>query len=384
MSRYKLDADGCANLNALAKQIRICTAGSMQAGVALLTKIRTLSGSLGIYEDDILSVIGQCMSTLRKNQGALEGLAAAVDAKAEQMEDILSLAADGGDEKISAFRIAGGGGGDPEKFSDLQLPAIKTQEESERWKAGCRDNSEVIRNIRESLIARGIPEGPWLTAVLSRRKDLMMRQLANDIGFEYGKCAKQKIDDFDGDFQHLYDRLETEYKMGQWSRIPGGETFSASLAATNPNNARGKEWQYNCQRCVPCYEMRRRGYDVTAAPKTAFGDYLSHHPFAVWENPDVHQCGGDGRHEICAMMAGWGEGARAQITVTWDKTNIGHTFVAEQVGGKTVFYDPQTNRRDASGYFQLVESGSVRICRVDNLVPSKMMLECCREVKNHA
>jgi SPP1 gp7 family putative phage head morphogenesis protein len=40
-----------------------------------------------------------------------------------------------------------------------------------------------------------------------------------------------------------------------------------ALKGTNPNYALGWKYQNNCQRCVPAYELRRRGYDVTAKPK---------------------------------------------------------------------------------------------------------------------
>ncbi|MCD8025385.1 MAG: hypothetical protein LUF33_00180 [Clostridiales bacterium] len=39
------------------------------------------------------------------------------------------------------------------------------------------------------------------------------------------------------------------------------------LHLTNPNYSTNKyEWTHNCQRCVSTYEMRRRGYNVTAKP----------------------------------------------------------------------------------------------------------------------
>ena len=36
----------------------------------------------------------------------------------------------------------------------------------------------------------------------------------------------------------------------------------------NPNYAKGEEYRTNCQRCIWAYEMRRRGYDVEAKPRT--------------------------------------------------------------------------------------------------------------------
>ena len=52
-----------------------------------------------------------------------------------------------------------------------------------------------------------------------------------------------------------------------FKKIKGAHTQAQDLTATNPRYSEGLEWQINCQRCVGAYEMRRRGYDVTAKPR---------------------------------------------------------------------------------------------------------------------
>ena len=56
------------------------------------------------------------------------------------------------------------------------------------------------------------------------------------------------------------------------SRYAGvrGQPMEVDPAArdANPNYAKGEEYQTNCQRCIWAYEMRRRGYDVEAKPRT--------------------------------------------------------------------------------------------------------------------
>ena len=39
-----------------------------------------------------------------------------------------------------------------------------------------------------------------------------------------------------------------------------------SIKMVNPSHNKGAEYQQSCQRCVPAYELRRRGFDVTAKP----------------------------------------------------------------------------------------------------------------------
>ena len=165
----------------------------------------------------------------------------------------------------------------------------------------------------------------------------------------------------------------------KWSKIKTAHDTSVDLNATNPNYSKGEEWQVNCQRCVPTFEMLKRGYNVTASPKTEQGDYLSYNPFDVWKKPTVENTCGSGLEEIQQSMSQWGDGARAQVVVVWKGTNSGHTFTAEQREGKTYFLDPQTNESDASYYFDSVRSGYTRFCRIDNLKPSKYIKDCCKE-----
>lgn len=175
--------------------------------------------------------------------------------------------------------------------------------------------------------------------------------------------------------------VERPDNLGNWGEIPTELTWKENLDQVNPNFELGDEWQYNCQRCVPTYEMRARGYDVTAKPRDFSNNYLSYHPFKAWKDADVSICGGDPMKEIQARMAQWGNGARAQIVVEWKGTSSGHTFIAEQRDGVTCFVDPQTGETDVSWYFDRVEPGSVRFCRTDQLQPSKHILDCCQEVQ---
>ena len=159
--------------------------------------------------------------------------------------------------------------------------------------------------------------------------------------------------------------------------------FSASedLTSTNPNFSTHKhEWTHNCQRCVPTYELRRRGYNVTAKPqphKDTRDDALAMAPWKAWDNPKP--VGFKGKKDIEKAMSEMGDGARVQIKVTW-KNNKGHTFIAEQREGKTVFIDPQTGSEDCSEYFKDAARSNGwnnLYWRIDKLEPSDMIEECC-------
>ena len=175
--------------------------------------------------------------------------------------------------------------------------------------------------------------------------------------------------------------METLFSQN-WKRIKLEKDINANLKECNPNYSLGKEWRTNCQRCVPTYEMRSRGYDVTSLPKPANPERsdLSFVPFNVWQNPEIIKCSKNGIEDIEKKMQEWGDGARAQVVVVWKNTNAGHTFVAERVNGKTIYVDPQNGNNNVKNYFSRVEDGTVRISRIDNLDVTSRILDCCRKV----
>lgn len=173
--------------------------------------------------------------------------------------------------------------------------------------------------------------------------------------------------------------LNKQDNLGQWGDVPIEVTQKENIDATNPNYELGEEWQVNCQRCVPAYEMRSRGYDVTAKGCIDANDYLAYNPFEAWEQPDVIDAAESGLSDIQKQMNEWGDGSRAQVVVLWENGDGGHTFTAEQRKGTTIFVDPQNGDMDVGWYFDEAKSGCTRFCRIDNLQPSSHVLDCCKK-----
>ena len=170
-----------------------------------------------------------------------------------------------------------------------------------------------------------------------------------------------------------------------WGILQNIEDYLNALHSINPRfNENINAWDQNCQRCVPAYEMRRRGYNVSANPISPSDSYLSYHPYDVWKDPIIHDTPGTGREAIEKAMASYGDGARAQVTVAWNNGNGGHTFIAEQIDGKTHFIDPQNDNADVGEYFDHVISGQTQFARIDNLTPSDHIFECCDNAQKNA
>jgi hypothetical protein len=152
-----------------------------------------------------------------------------------------------------------------------------------------------------------------------------------------------------------------------------------AMKGANPNfsmpNAKAEGYTRNCQRSVPTYELRRRGYNVEALPRVdssynqGFKDVAS-----VYNNPQIQKItmpGGTRSATISAelekQVEAWGENARAQVVVAW-KGGGGHTFVVENVNGKAVLIDPQTNKqRPVNDYIDKAKKNYIYYWRMDNI-----------------
>lgn len=132
-----------------------------------------------------------------------------------------------------------------------------------------------------------------------------------------------------------------------------------------------KKWHQNCQRCVPAYELRRRGYDVTAAPRKARNDSVADSWSHLFKDQEWRSVGGDDREEALLNLEAeikLGErGSRYAITLWWQGQRGGHTFVAENVNGTVKYIDPQSGNTEYSSWMDRFSPSDVRVSRIDNL-----------------
>lgn len=153
----------------------------------------------------------------------------------------------------------------------------------------------------------------------------------------------------------------------------------SDLKNSNPHFNEGKAYQINCQKCVPTYEMRRRGYDVEAFPTYSNADIVKNRWDKVFKNPQIQHTKGDPKSEITKALLDYGNGARMQVYVEFLNDDYSHTFVAENVEGNIYFLDPQTSQ-NAGYYFthNLIKVGKTKYFRIDNLEPTELIKQCCK------
>ena len=161
-----------------------------------------------------------------------------------------------------------------------------------------------------------------------------------------------------------------------------------AIVKTNPHfNRSFREYSENCQRCVVAYEMRRRGYDVTALPTYA-GDTLPRVAhvssdgkiYGRWKGAfrdakpvNVGVPGNNKKAEsgvignIEKQMKSFGPGSRGVVQIFY-RGGGGHVFNVENSGGRIVYAEAQSGMvKNISKTMNHVDTGTVNLVRTDNL-----------------
>lgn len=157
------------------------------------------------------------------------------------------------------------------------------------------------------------------------------------------------------DVQEIVQRPYNEPEfMKQYNMQEKQLTTDEILKVVNPNYEEigGKEWTYNCQRCVVTEEALYRGYDVTALGYNsrdsikASGTACWHFSKKDWwKSDDVVSVEKRGQllDSIYKKMDEWGDGSRAVVRVQWATKygGNGHFLSVINDGGNIRFKDPQ-------------------------------------------
>ena len=165
-------------------------------------------------------------------------------------------------------------------------------------------------------------------------------------------------------------------------------TKKQDMSMVNPSFANfDRNTKSNCMLCTTAYDMRRRGYEVSAN-KASTGyqmeDALSWYNGAKLETsvPTQKKYGvkttlkssfGMNRgvtNKVTEDLLKQGEGARGNLMMIWDRFGSGHSVVYEVENGKVVLRDCQTNRVYKNPNSLLGQSLAASYIRLDNHEPN--------------
>lgn len=194
----------------------------------------------------------------------------------------------------------------------------------------------------------------------------------------------------------LYNLLKSLKKDNPLPDLPlktKATTLDEDMAAINPNyNTVKFDYDENCGACTIAYDLRRRGYDVTAVDERAYrkgGNSLF----------DLRNCYDDARLVTAATieqkygvdlpnvypptkeemsyiehdMLNEGEGARGNLIMNWIDGG-GHSIAWEVEDGEVVYRDCQSNRKIDIEEYRIYAS-RFSYFRTDNLTPNENILD---------
>jgi hypothetical protein len=173
--------------------------------------------------------------------------------------------------------------------------------------------------------------------------------------------------------------------------LPKPDNLEEATIATNPKwTSEERGYKTNCVRAVHAYELRRRGYDVTASPKPAINDY-SQNPFIFkqgWKDADGNDLDSsvlkvrrnakrgtltDNTAEL--IVGNYPEASRGWVNFDWQGGGAGHIVNWEIQNGKAVFIDPQNGVIDGEVLGYLPRAKDITVVRLDDKTPQAWVLQ---------
>lgn len=202
---------------------------------------------------------------------------------------------------------------------------------------------------------------------------------------EYEK-EKTKIHDFDKHLSEIADTNKTYSNDNPPKKIEGEHTLEEDLKNVNPLHDVKKEYtNNNCVLCSMTYDMRRRGYDVTARftdSPLLTNEFLSnaYNPPAKTQAFNKSKSFTDVESKI---LSGQPNGSRGQMNIGGYKFGqwFGHSMAYEIQEGKLIIVDGQTNRKyesfnglkegnkNMNSIMDIVQPQFTEIRRLDNASP---------------
>ena len=145
------------------------------------------------------------------------------------------------------------------------------------------------------------------------------------------------------------DKNHSEEMMPELNRKQVAMTLDADMAACNPKYSKGGVYKNNCISCALAYDLRRRGYDVEAAPidttsaiNGSLPVQLGFYKGEKLETFDVPSDNNVAMKQFSDRILKYGDGSRGLLRIRW-KNGDGHAAIWEVSGDTVVIRDPQNN-----------------------------------------
>lgn len=225
-----------------------------------------------------------------------------------------------------------------------------------------------------------------VTVAVIGAQALLKKFAINSMHKSHKKHSTELSNKYMGDYANVREFT----KASPPKKIAGEHSIEDDAAAVNPLFAVDKPYTTNnCTLCATTYDLRRRGYDVTAkmcdngmVVKNTLKDiYEGAKDIGVGSNTNTW----DDVKKFAVKK--FPEGSRGHISIRSPFASLGHSMAWEIKGGKLRVIDPQSNDTNVdlnSDLFKLWGPSMTSFTRLDNLkVKTEGMSTVCAELKDN-
>jgi len=173
---------------------------------------------------------------------------------------------------------------------------------------------------------------------------------------------------------------ELDPETGLYKKTEGEYSEKEDLAAVNPGFMNmASNTKNNCVLCTTTYELRQRGYDVTAQLDSRgynFRDVQRWFPGAKVESTSRRDASGKPLSQkqyvekTLASFSKYEDGARGNLMVQWLENGGGHSVFWEKKNGKLIIKDSQTGTVYKNPEKLLSQTSVNLFARLDNVEPN--------------
>lgn len=289
-----------------------------------------LNSSMKIAEKTVRkgkTAVGKILPKASKVDISIDGLKSSVS---DVKKSLSKLAKKGESAAMSAVKKIG-----TKKTSDPKVTGFATNL-SDKVSSWLKDTADTIKGFAQNVVQN-------ITQILHP-----ISNESNDT--DSPKSFLMQAQEF------FFDYAENPNAWKQWKLedLPKKQSEMSpeeDMAAVNPYYESGLDmYTNNCIFCTTAYDMRRRGYDVSAIPKQS---HYTIENAAEWYEPPAKVKEYEGTSDLEKKLLKEGEGASGNLALYWAQGG-GHSVYWEVKNGEVVIRDAQTNKvqkvEDFEGY----------------------------------
>ena len=179
MAKYAISKEGAASLNQLANDLLIHANYIIETNQILEQITSALYDNLGIYGDEIISIIHRNRQTLNTNREDIVDLAQRVKKQATDVEslvaiglgDLMSNASSGENAQNTSMNYA----------SQLDGPRVLRRDEHEAIESGMRAIDDQMDALRDDLYDKGYTDKTQIESIISHKREETEIEFYNDL-----------------------------------------------------------------------------------------------------------------------------------------------------------------------------------------------------------